>query len=392
MAQGDGRDFGDVPGRVSPLSLYGWLLIAGGAVSDTADGKFHPAWLAWAGLIAFAGLYVTSIWTRWRTSRPGASYRLAAALGLVTLGLNIGFGQDMGALFPLLSIACGAVVPWVVPFKGGQGPPLPIITVFAVATASMLITVGQGSSAGAVWSAWYGPALSGLIVAIILRFIEAVAELRRTREELARSAVDAERLRFARDMHDLLGHTLSVMVVKAQAARKLASRDPALAGQQAMDIEDIGRQALGEVRQAIAGYRGRGLARELEAARTALADADITVEVRQDGPPVPAGADALLGWVVRESATNVIRHSGGQRCQIEVHSSGGYVTVTIRDDGDGAPAGRQSAHGASGGHGLDGLGERLAAHGGTLEAGPRPGGGFCLTATVPVPARQEACP
>jgi len=295
MAQGSGRDFEDVPDRPSPFSLYPWLLIGWGTASDAAGGKFHPAWLAAAGLAAFAGLYVAAIWARWRTARPRASYWLLAALGLVTLGLNLAFGPDMTALFPLLTIACGAVVPWLVPFKGGHGPPLPLLVVFVVAAASSLIAAQQGASAGDIWSDWYGPTLSGLIVAVLYRFMEAVAELRRTREELARSAVDAERLRFARDMHDLLGHTLSVMVVKAQVARKLASRDPAQAAQQAMDIEEIGRGALSEVRQAVAGYRGRGLARELEAARAALADAGVTVEVRQDGPPVPAGADTLLG-------------------------------------------------------------------------------------------------
>jgi two-component system, NarL family, sensor histidine kinase DesK len=340
MAQGYGRDFADVPDRPAPVSLYPWLL---------------------------------------------------GALGLVTLGLNLAFGPDMTALFPLLTIACGAVLPWVFPFRDGHGPPLPIITVFLVAAASSLIAAEQGASDGDIWSAWYSPALSGLVVAVIYRFMEAVAELRRTREELARSAVDAERLRFARDMHDLLGHTLSVMVVKAQVARRLASRDPAQAAQQATDIEEVGRAALSEVRQAVAGYRGRGLARELEAARAALADAGVTAELRQDGPPVPAGADTLLGWVVREGVTNVIRHSGGRQWQIEVHSRDGRVTVTIRDDGGGTLAGTQSPGAPSGGHGLGGLRERLAADGGTLEAGPRADGGFCLTATVPVPAPQEAC-
>jgi two-component system sensor histidine kinase DesK len=388
MAQVDGRDFADVPDRPSVVALYPWLLIAGGAASDAVDGKLHPAWLAALGLAAFAGLYAAAIWVRWRTDRLRASCLLLTALGMVTLGLNLAFGPDLTVLFPLLTIACGAVVPWVFLRGDGHGPPLPLLVVFAVACVSALIAWGQGSSAGDVWSAWYGPVLSGLVVSVIYRFIEAVAELRRTREELARSAVDAERVRFARDMHDLLGHTLSVMVVKAQAARKLAARDPALAAQQAMDIEEIGRSALGEVRQAITGYRGRGLARELEAARTALADAGMTAEVRQDGPPVPAGADALLGWVVREGVTNVIRHSGGHQCQIDVHNRDGCVTVTVNDDGDGTPAGPPS----SGGHGLDGLRERLAADGGALEAGPRPGGGFRLTAAVPVSARQGACP
>ena len=387
MAQAEARDFPEVPDRPSPASLYPWLLIAGGEASDAVHGRFHPGWLALAGLAAFAVLYVATLWVRWRSGRPRLSYWLLPVLAAVTLGLNFGFGQDMTSLFPLLSIACGAVIPWVMP-RSGHGPPRPLLVVFIVALVSTTVAGAQGASAGDIWSAWYGPALSGLVVAIIYRFMEAVAELRRTREELARSAVDAERLRFARDMHDLLGHTLSVMVVKAQVTRKLVTRDPAQAEQQALDIEDIGRGALSEVRQAIAGYRGRGLARELEAARGTLADAGIAAEVRQDGPPVPAGADALLGWVVREGVTNVIRHSGARQCQIAVHSEDGRVTVTVSDDGGGTPA----LAAAGGGHGLGGLRERLAADGGTLEAGPRPGGGFRLTAAVPAPARAGACP
>jgi len=383
MAQGDGTDFPEVPDRPSVITLYPWLLVAWGAASHTVHGSFRPQWVAAAGLVAFVILYMAALWVRWRTSRTQLAYLLLAALGAITLALVIGFGQDMGALFPLLSIVCGAVLPWVVPFNSGHGPPLPIITVFCVAAVSLSIAIAQRASAGDIWSSWYGTALSGLVVAIIYRFIEAVAQLRRTREELARSAVDAERLRFARDMHDLLGHTLSVIVVKAQVARKLASRDPAQAEQQAADIEEIGRVALGEVRQAVAGYRGRGLAPELEAARAALADAGITTEVRQDGPPVPARADALLGWVVREGVTNVIRHSGGHRCEVEVRNQGGVVTVTIRDDG---PSVSPTESLTAGGHGLDGLRERLAADGGTLDAGPCPDGGFRVTATVGVAA------
>jgi len=403
MAQGDARDFPEVPDRPSPVSLYPWLLIAAGAASATLSGKVHPLWLAAGGLVTFAALYMAVLWVRWRTSRPRTAYPLLAVLGAVTVAMAIGFGPAMSSLFPLLTIACGAVVPWGFLFaaRGGYGPPVPILVVFAVASVSMLISVGQGASAGDIWSNWYGPALSGLVVTIIYRFMEAIAELRRTREQLARTAVEAERLRFARDLHDLLGHTLSVMVVKAQLIRKLAPRDAALAAQEALDIEDIGREALAEVRQTVAGYRGRGLARELEAARTALAGAGLTVAVRQDGPPVPAGADALLGWVVREGVTNVIKHSGGHECQVEVRNDGGCATVTIHDDGAGAvafeagaPSGSSAAGAAgvlpAGGHGLNGLRERLTADGGTLTAGPAPGGGFRLTATVPVPV--GACP
>ena len=398
MAQGAGTEFTDLPDRPAPGTLYPWLLIAAGTVSGTLHGKFHPAWAAGLGLAGFAGLYVAAIRVRWRTGRPRTAYALLAALCAVTVAISIAFGPDMNALFPLLSIVCGAVVPWASPWKQQRGPEWPLIVVFAVANASALLGWAQGSSGGDIWQTWFGSVLAGMIVALFYRFIAAIAELRRTREELARSAVDAERLRFARDLHDLLGHTLSVMVVKAQVARKLASRDPEQAAQQAADIEQVGRQALTEVREAVTGYRGRGLSRELEAARTALADAGVTAVIRQDGRTVPAEADALLGWVVREGVTNVIRHSGGHECEIDVAHRDGSVTVTITDDGTGEPANSLP----SGGHGLDGLRERIAHEGGTLEAGPAPQGapqgaqqgaprGFRLAVTVPVRVREEAC-
>lgn len=163
------------------------------------------------------------------------------------------------------------------------------------------------------------------------------------------------------------------------------SQETGLAAEQAADIETVGRQALTEVREAVTGYRGRGLARELEAARIALADAGFTAVIRQDGNPMPAEADALLGWVIREGVTNVIRHSGGHRCEIDVRHANGAITAEIRDDGDGKP----SAQLPPGGHGLEGLAERAAAAGGTLEAGPRSDGGYRLTVSLPVASREE---
>jgi two-component system, NarL family, sensor histidine kinase DesK len=382
MAAGSAPEFRDVPDRPNPYAMFPWLAIGAGAVIDVADGKLHPAWLACLGLTAFAVLYVAAIWLRWRGSHQRPAYLLLIVLGAVTLAMNIGYGADMIILAPLLSIACGAVVPWTGQ-PGRRQEPLPLLVVFIVASIAALVTWAQGGTLGDIGQAWYPAALSGSITAIMYRFLVAVAELRRTREELARSAVDAERLRFARDLHDLLGHTLSVMVVKAQAVRKLAGVNPSLAAEQAADIETIGRQALTEVRETVAGYRGRGLSRELEAARTALADAGFTAVVRQGGRtagrPVPDEADALLGWVVREGVTNVIKHSGGQQCEIDVRNSNGEVGVEITDDGAGA-----DGEFPSGGHGLAGLTERIGAAGGRVEAGPRLGGGYRLAAVIPV--------
>ncbi|KAA9378615.1 hypothetical protein F5972_16570 [Microbispora cellulosiformans] len=212
-----------------------------------------------------------------------------------------------------------------------------------------------------------------------------IGELARTREQLAAAAVSAERLRFSRDLHDLLGHTLSMVVVKAEAVRRLAPRDVAAAVRHAEDIEAIGRQALTEVREAVTGYRDASLAYELDTARAALAAAGIDCEVRESGPALPREADVLLSWVVREGVTNVVRHSGARRCVITLRRDRDPVLVEVSDDG--APA-TDSAGGEAGevreqdGSGLRGLRERLAAAGGRLRATRLPRG-FVLAAEIP---------
>jgi two-component system sensor histidine kinase DesK len=371
---------GGIEGGPPAVAFYPWLLVASAAALDVLQGKTRPAWVAGGGLIIFAVLYMTAIWLKIKARRQRDAALVLAVLGAVTLALASGFGGDMFALLPLLSIACGIVVPWT-----QRRPPWPSVVVGGVACAGTLIAWIRHASAGDTWSVLYGTFLAGFIVAMILRLISVIRELQETRQELATAAVAQERLRFARDLHDLLGHTLSVMVIKAQVVRKLATRDPELAAEQAADIERVGRQALTEVRESVSGYRGRGISRELEQARTALADAGFTVAVQQDDSPLPAEAGALLGWVIREGVTNVIRHSGGRQCEIGIRHGGGQAAVEIRDDGNGSPA----VELPSGGHGLGGLRERLCSAGGTLEAGPRPGGGYRLLASIPVSAREQ---
>src|SRR5690606_5786437 len=133
-------------------------------------------------------------------------------------------------------------------------------------------------------------------------------------QQLALAAVDRERVRFSRDLHDLLGHTLSVIVVKAEAVRRIADSDPAAASAHAQDIEDIGRRALSEVREAVGGYRNASLASELDRARRALEAASVDVAIDWDTGPLGNAAEETLAWVVREGATNVVRHARAQRC------------------------------------------------------------------------------
>ena len=186
-----------------------------------------------------------------------------------------------------------------------------------------------------------------------------------------------ERLRFSRDLHDLLGHTLSLIVVKSEAARRLAPRSMDAALAQITDIESVGRQALTEIREAVTGYRDAALAAELDRARELLDAAGVEAVVRQSGPPLGPRSEALLGWVVREAATNVVRHARAGRCEIEVAATSEQTRLTITDDGRGVGS-------TTPGSGLKGLAERITAAGGALESGPEPRGGFRVTAVLPV--------
>lgn len=257
-----------------------------------------------------------------------------------------------------------------------------LVVVGASAWAAWLV---EPHDASRVWSEVFVVALATLASTAFTRLLETVAELRRTRAELARVAVTEERERFSRDLHDLLGHTLSVMVVKAQAVRRLARIDPDAAAQHAADIERIGRTALLDVRQAVDAMRAPHLPEELVGARDALESAGIrtTIEAPTD---LPEDAGAVLAWALREAVTNVLRHSGASACTIAVTEVDGRVQLVVTDDGVGAPTPPTEAAVVRAG-GLDGLRDRLRAANGVIDAGST-GAGFRLVASVP--ARQGA--
>jgi two-component system, NarL family, sensor histidine kinase DesK len=204
-------------------------------------------------------------------------------------------------------------------------------------------------------------------------------ELMEARDELARNAVAQERLRFARDLHDLLGHSLSLIALKSELAGRLAEIDPARAREEMADVEAAARRALAEVRDAVSGYRQVSLAQALAEARSALSAAGITLRSPAPGEPLPGAVDAVLGWVVREATTNVLRHSAARSVTVDLVPGDGDVTLTVTDDGTGAAAGVSGA-------GLAGLAERVEALGGRLVAGPAGSSGFRLAATLPLTA------
>ncbi|GII78878.1 two-component sensor histidine kinase [Sphaerisporangium rufum] len=347
-----------------------WLSLLAVPVWDTLHGDARPVWLAVAGIAGVTALYVYTI--RLAFTRPGHAARWPLpALGALVVLLNAALSSGWQMLFLLLAIACGVALTSLRQTSVALG---------AVMAAAVLFAARNGEDWSGILSMAWGTFTAGLVPAIILRLFDVIAELRATREELARAAVEQERLRFSRDLHDLLGHTLSVMVVKAEAVRRLLPGDTAAAAGQAADIERTGRDALTQVRAAVTGYRGRGLAAELDAARAVLADAGVTPAIRVPVIALPPETDALLGWAVREGVTNLIRHSGARSCRIDLTAGQGRTVLSIQDDGRG---GAGPARSGSPGHGLPGLRERVEAAGGELAAADGPEGGFHLQVILP---------
>jgi two-component system sensor histidine kinase DesK len=209
-----------------------------------------------------------------------------------------------------------------------------------------------------------GSAIGIPVVALAMfgffRVLQGNRALAEARAELARLAAENERNRIARDLHDLLGHSLTTITVKAELARHLGGRDVGAALREIAEVEELGRRTLADVRAAVANYREVTLAGELSSGRELLRAVGITADL-----PAAADlpADELFGWVLREGLTNVARHSHARTCTVRI----GSASVEITDDGIGGEA--------ASGSGLSGLRERVEAAGGTLEAGPvRPRG------------------
>ncbi|GAA4900213.1 two-component system sensor histidine kinase DesK [Stackebrandtia albiflava] len=325
-----------------------------------------PAWPAALACLTVLAAFTTAVAAAYRTSRSGTVVAALTVQTVVTFLAAGLYGDHWYALFTLLALAYGAVVP-------PRLAPRALAVLVVCAAALVLFVAGDAARS---WTTALVTFLTGFGTFTFHRLLTVIAELDATRDELARTAVDEERLRFARDLHDLLGHTLSVIVVKAQVTRRLLPERPGAAADHATDIEDIGRHALEEVREAVSGYREADTGRELDRARIALDAAGITLRVHSRPQALPPAVDALFGWVVREGVTNVIRHSGARHCDIGFHTVRDGARVTVDDDGHGGAPGR--------GAGLRGLTERTAETGGRLHVG-RSRRGFHLSVEVPLP-------
>jgi len=284
------------------------------------------------------------------------------------------------ALVLWLSLAYGAAFLWLlICVSGAAGVALPIRSAVLVLVALMLLSAGMsiGIEGGILRADWLQiiPLVLlvrglGLDMIGLVRLSRAIRELHAARRELARLKVEEERLRLARDLHDLLGHSLSLMTLKSELARRLVEQEPARAIQEIAEIERVARQTLREVRGAVAGYRQPRLASELDGARQLLEAAGIPCQIEQrtgeTGGALPPATDAVLAWTVREGVTNVIRHSRARRCLIRLSCENGAASVEVMNDGGPREPAEQAQ--ARTGSGLIGLSERVTALGGRMEA------------------------
>jgi two-component system sensor histidine kinase DesK len=197
----------------------------------------------------------------------------------------------------------------------------------------------------------------------VIRGNRALAE---AQAELSRLAAENERSRIARDLHDLLGHSLTTITVKAGLARRLGATDPSGALREIAEVEILARRSLADVRAAVANYREVTLAGELATGRELLQAAGVVADLPGAVDVVDPVHHELFGWVLREGLTNVVRHAHASVCVVRLSRS----SVEIDDDGVGGTAGS--------GSGLAGLCERVAAAGGVMDAGPRPARGWRL--------------
>jgi two-component system, NarL family, sensor histidine kinase DesK len=202
-------------------------------------------------------------------------------------------------------------------------------------------------------------------------------KLRKANEEIEHLAKVAERERIARDLHDVLGHTLSVITLKSELAGKLMDRDPQRAAQEIHEVEEISRQALSDVRDAIRGYRSQGLLAELARAKSTLETAGLTVECDAAASVnIPAMQESILSLAVREAVTNIVRHAHARTCRMRLEQQNGSCRLQISDDGRGCNGNE--------GNGLRGMRERVEMVGGTLQ---RIGAsGTTVTITLPLKA------
>jgi two-component system sensor histidine kinase DesK len=341
------------------VGLCFWTIHVGFDRPLVARGRVHPAMiamLAGTALVLALALVVLPAGADWVDARS----MTIGVCGAATFGaLAIGFPFRRLALaslvVPVLVLAAAVL-------DGGNPSGTVALAIFLYAATLF----------------WTGT------VRLSMWVLEVVRELESARAVAARLAVAEERLRIARDMHDVVGRALSAVAVKSELSAVLARRGDPRAADEMDEVRTLAHESLREVRGVVAGYRSADLATELAGARSVLRAAGIAVRVVGDVPALDQPCQESLAWVVREAVTNVVRHSRATECLLDLDVDGEEVVLRIVNDGvvPGGDAGPGAVSRPAEGNGLTGLRERLAAVGGTLDVATERDR-FTLTARVP---------
>ncbi|MFE4358230.1 MULTISPECIES: sensor histidine kinase [unclassified Kitasatospora] len=367
-----------------------WMLYLAYPAGDLLSGAHTTAGtvLGWCCLAGFVGAYVLLVIFR---SQAGMRPRACLAIVTTMVALAVATSVVLGSAFLTLFIYASVCVAIITPARYA----LRVLIAMAVLTAVVGAAIGAGNDNITTFA--LSAFLSGVAMTGLQRLVATMKELREARAAVAHLAASEERLRMARDLHDLLGHSLSLITLKSELAGRFmdAGKDEAARAQVA-DIEQVARQSLIDVREAVTGFRRPTLPVELAAARTALAAAQVRLEAAPElvdaWPSLAEEETGALAWALREAVTNVVRHGEGATvCTVTADESWEasgerYAVLEIVDNGRG-PGKSQP------GNGLSGLEERLALVGGRLETGPgERGRGFRLRASVPLRTAPTAAP
>jgi len=368
--------------RAIQVSAVAWLVLLAWPVYEQvhADPKPLELVVTLGALGVYVGMYV---WL-WLTRVPGRISwpTLLAVMSLIGIAIGLNLALRAEARWMLL-FAYAVITPgFVLPARIGI-----LMVVFTTAVGTLTFFVLQTKPPPDLS---YPPlaldlniALQGLLLGLgaagVGQLVKTNSKLEAARAEIASLAIEAERQRFSRDLHDLLGHSLSLIALKAELAGRLVFQDASASAAEMRDVEQAARRALGEVREAVTGYRSSTLSAELDGARAALSAASIELAYKHAAGPLPADVEEVLSWALREGVTNLLRHSQARRCTISVSRRDGQAHLEIADDGRGSDMDRPSL-----GLGLRGLNERVSNRGGRLVAHALPGRGFRLAVSMPV--------
>jgi two-component system sensor histidine kinase DesK len=323
---------------------YAWLIYLGFFLIDPLEGRGGTAaWAATALVIAvFLPLY---FWGYWQSGRRRL---LRGIAGIAALGaLSVPWNHGASVFYIYAGAFCGQLVP-------------ARFALSAIAAVLALFGVEAWALGLPVYSWIPAVVFTPLIGGINLYYAELGRQRARLRETQERMAQVAERERIARDLHDLLGHSLSLVTLKAELAGKLLGREPERAAAEVRDIERISREALREVRSAVAGYRSAGIEGELARARLALEAAGIRCELLMAPVALDRAQETVLSLALREAVTNVVRHAGATSCRLGLEpAGGGGARLEVEDDGRGGLAPE--------GVGLSAMRERVEGLGGRVE-------------------------